>query len=135
MTPYFLLGGSVFCGYQLIFDVIRAHGRKRNSDRPMFLDHIFACTVIGAAWNGFERVMPKYWVVGAMLGMLIGPMTWVLKKSYWENKGGQANIYYDHTCTKEEVDRIRALDEMEILGNRMKTTDGFGYFTNDQRYI
>jgi hypothetical protein len=37
--------------------------------------------------------------------------------------------------TPDEMERIQHIDAMETLAETMAVTKGFGYFSNDQRFV
>jgi hypothetical protein len=79
-TPYMLIGGSLFLGYQLIIDYIRHHD-EGNRDRPEFFDHQIALTLIGAVSLGIWKGLPKWWFIGGFVGgMIVSPVSWWVKK-------------------------------------------------------
>jgi len=70
--------------------------------------------------------------------MLLSPMTWWIKKHGKPNSANRpANIFYENGVSQEEVDRIRYLDAVEILGQQLGATPGYGYFKgqSDQRHV
>jgi hypothetical protein len=121
ITPYMLIGGSLTLSYQLIFDYLRHH-EESNNDRPLYFDHVKACTIIGAVSLGIWGAMPRFWFTGAFLGgMLIAPMSWWLYKHGRINGANRhSNIFYDNGVSQDEVDRIRHLDAIESLGSAMQ---------------
>ena len=136
ITPYMLIGGSVTLSYQLIFDYLRHH-EESNNDRPLYFDHVKACTLIGAVSLGMWGAMPRYWFTGAFLGgMLIAPMSWWLYKHGRINGANRhSNIFYDNGVSQDEVDRIRHIDAIESLGSVMQALPGYGYFQGESRHV
>jgi len=136
--PYVLIGGSLTLGYQLIFDYLRHH-EEGNNDRPVWIDHTIALTVLGATAAGLWGGLPSYWLTGAIVGgMLLSPMTWWLKQHGKINSAYRpSNIFYENGVSQEEVDRIRYLDAVEVLGQQLGATPGYGYFKgqSDQRHV
>jgi hypothetical protein len=81
MTPYILIGGSVFLGYQLVMDFLHHHD-EGNRDRPLFFDHVIAMATIGTIGAGFYGGT----LIGALVSTtMIAPMTW------WIRTQGKAN--------------------------------------------
>lgn len=109
MGPYALAGGSVALGYQLIFDYLRHHA-ETNIERPLFFDHVLACTIIGSAVFGGLKFYPRYWFTGGFLGaFFVAPMSfWAYKQGRFNmNSRANPNIFYENSVTKEEVERFR----------------------------
>lgn len=136
MTPYMLIGGSVTLSYQLIFDYLRHH-EEGNNDRPLFFDHMYALTLIGAFSMGIYGGMPRFWFTGAFIGgMLIAPMSWWLMKQGRINaQARHSNIFYDNACSKDEIERIQHLDAIESLGATLAAQPAYGYFQGDARHV
>ena len=83
--PYSLIGGSVALTYQLVFDFLRHHS-ETNIERPLFLDHALACTIIGSLFTGLWKFHPRYWFTGGFVGgTIIAPM------SFWAYKHARLN--------------------------------------------
>lgn len=98
--------------YQLIFDFLRHH-EETNIERPLFFDHMLACTIIGSVFAGLWKFYPRYWFTGGFIGgFMIAPMTFWAYKHARLNMVGRAapNIFYENSVTKEEIERIQALD-------------------------
>lgn len=134
--PYMMIGGSLTLTYQLIFDYLRHH-EEQNNDRPLYFDHMFACTVIGAFSMGMTGGMPRYWFTGGFVGgFMIAPMGWWLYKHGRINaQERHTNVFYENSVTKEEVERIQHLDAIESLGTAMLAQPGYGYFKGDSRHV
>ena len=131
-----LIGGSLALSYQLIFDFLRHH-EETNNDRPLYFDHMTACTLISSFTMGVWGAMPRYWFTGAFIGgFLIAPMGWWLYKHGRLNaQGRHSNMYYENSVTREEVERIQHLDAIESLGSAMQAQPGYGYFKQDSRHV
>ncbi len=131
-----LIGGSVTLSYQLIFDYLRHH-EEHNNDRPLYFDHMFALSAIGAVSLGMYGGLPRFWFTGAFIGgMLLAPMSWwVYKQGRINGQVRPSNIFYENSVTREEVDRIRHLDEVESLGLALAAQPGYGYFQGDARHV
>jgi hypothetical protein len=129
-----LIGASIAFSYQLIMDVIHHHNTY--PDRPKFLDHLYACTIIGTGIGAFAGGMPRYWFMGAMIGTIfVFPMTWWLHKTSGFNpKGRHLNIFYEDEVSKEEVERIQHLDALEGMTLIMQGKPGYGLIKGDPRY-
>lgn len=124
-----LIGGSVTLSYQLIFDFLRHH-EEGNNDRPLYFDHMYACATIGAFAMGIYGGLPRFWFTGAFVGgMLIAPMSWwVLKQGRINGGVRNSNIFYENSCTRDEIERIQHLDAVESLGTALAAQPGYGYF-------
>jgi hypothetical protein len=86
-----LIGGSLTLSYQLIFDYLRHH-EETNNDRPLYFDHMFACSLIGAFAMGLYGGFPRFWFTGGFVGgFLIAPMSW------WLYKHGRLNAQERHS--------------------------------------
>jgi hypothetical protein len=46
-----------------------------------------------------------------------------------------ANIFYTDDATKEEIERFRNEDQIEILAHNMSCLPGYGYFNKDARHV
>ena len=71
---------------------------------------------------GIWKGLPRYFAIGGVLGALtISPTTWWLYKRSKLNGGARpSNIFYEDSCTKDDIDRIRHIDMIESLGHQMK---------------
>ncbi|TNV76273.1 hypothetical protein FGO68_gene8827 [Halteria grandinella] len=136
VTPYAMIGGSVALTYQLVFDYLRHH-EESNNDRPLYFDHLKATTLITTVGAGIYGGLPRYWFTGFFVGsMLFAPMIWWLRvHGKFNAQNRPANIFYDNNVTKEEVERIRHLDEIESLGSAMLAAPGYGYFSGDPKHV
>jgi hypothetical protein len=79
------MGGSFTLGYRLIIDYLR-QGSDMNADRPFFLDHTIAMTLLlsGAGYLGSGTVRAV--ATGAVLSVfIVSPM------SYYLHKNGRLN--------------------------------------------
>lgn len=73
-----LYGGSLFLGYQLVFEFLRHHDEL--NQRPLFIDHTFAMTLIGGIGAACIAGSPRHVAAGAIFSALtLGPMVWWLK--------------------------------------------------------
>lgn len=131
-----LIGGSITLSYQLIFDYLRHH-EEANNDRPLLIDHTIACTLIGATTAGLYGGFPRFWFTGGFVGgMMIAPMGWWLYKQGRLNaQDRHANVFYEDTVTREEVERIQNVDAIESLGSALLAKPGYGYFNGDARHL
>ncbi len=136
IVPYMLIGGSLTLSYQLIFDYLRHH-EETNNDRPLYFDHMFALTLIGATSFGFYGGMPRFWFIGGFVGgLIVSPMSWWLKKHGRLNAMGRhSNIFYENNVSQDEVDRIRHLDTVESMSSALLAKPGYGYFQKDGRHV
>jgi hypothetical protein len=131
-----MIGGSIALSYQLIFDYLRHH-EETNNDRPLYFDHLKAVTLISSVSAGILGGLPRYWFTGAFVGgMIIAPMIWWLRSHGRFNASNRhSNIFYENNVTKEEVERIRHIDEIENLGSAMLAQPGYGYLKGDPRHV
>lgn len=108
-----IFGGSVFLAYQVIHDFIQHHNTY--PDRPKYLDHITAITIISVVTGLFKGGLPRYGFVGAFLSIFfISPLSWWLfHNGIFRPHVKAPNIFYEEGTTLEEVDRIRHLDAIE----------------------
>ena len=60
------IGASLFLGYDLIIELFRHH--DETNQRPMFVDHMIACGLIGMV-GGYVYLNT---IRGSLQGMLIG---------------------------------------------------------------
>lgn len=136
ITPYMLIGGSATLSYQLIFDYLRHH-EEGNNDRPLYFDHMYALTLIGAVSMGMYGGMPRFWFTGAFIGgMLVAPMSWwLIKQGRINAQARPSNIFYENSVNREELERIHNLDAIESLGSALAAQPGYGYFQGDARHV
>ena len=59
--------------------------------------------------------------------MLVAPMMWWVGQSGRPNVMRTPNIFYENSCTAEEIERFRHQDVIENLGYTMMTQPGYGY--------
>lgn len=134
--PYMLMGGTLAFAYQFIIDYLRHH-EEHNNDRPMYFDHTIALTIIGASLGLFYGAMPRFVFLGGFAGaMIASPMSWwITRHGRLNAQNRHSNIFYENTVTQEDVDRIRHIDMLETLGEKMRATPGFGYHLKDPRHV
>jgi len=60
--------------------------------------------------------------------MMLAPTLWWFSKAARQGQVRSANIFYENSCTPEEVERFRHQDMVENLGYTMVTQQGYGYF-------
>ncbi len=82
-----------------------------------------ATCVVGTGIGGLAGGTPKYAITGFVFSLfLVAPMAWWLYKQGRLNGANRpSNIFYENSCTPEDIARIKALDEIESLGNTMKS--------------
>lgn len=115
-----LIGGSLTLSYQLIFDILRHH-EESNNDRPVYFDHMTALTIIGTVTAGFVGGAPRFFFIGGfMSAFVIAPGTWwIYKHGRLNSNNRSSNIFYEDSVTRDEVERIQHLDEIESMGAYM----------------
>lgn len=117
-----LYGGSAMLGYELVKDFMTHH--NHTSNRPKIVDHLIAYTIIGGfagALTGSGGPM-RMWQGAFFFGSTLGPVTWWLMMQGGFMPGQHRrphNIFYEDSCSTEEVARIRHLDEIENLAYNM----------------
>ncbi len=105
----------------------------------MFIDHTLAMMLVGgvAAATAFGG-SPKHFFTGAIFaGWTLGPML------YWAKTQGMrpgamyrpTKIYYTNDATKEEIERFRQQDTIDMLAHEMSARPGYGYFNRDARHM
>jgi len=57
----------------------------------------------------------------------VAPTLWWMKKHAVNNPIKNPNIFYENTCTPEEIERFRHQDMIEQTAYLMKSTPGYGY--------
>jgi Kef-type K+ transport system membrane component KefB len=73
-----MYGGSLFLGYQLVFELLRHH--DETNQRPMFIDHTIAMIALGMGAAIAVGGGPKQMIVGAIFsGLTLSPMSYWLK--------------------------------------------------------
>ena len=111
--PYAAFGGSTFLAYQLIKDAINYYGS--NVDKPAFIDHHIAFTSV------FCLAVIYHWsplhIITAFIGANLlckfifnnsAPMLWSVKVYALDSPFDRhSNIFYEDSCTQEEVDKYR----------------------------
>ena len=129
------IGGSIFLGYDLIFDFMRHH--DETNMRPMIVDHVLAMSIIGTV-GGF---MATNTIRGAFQGFLffglnLGFFTyWAMKMGRQPGSGqASAHIYYDTDVTKEEKERLEMQDQLEILTHNMLGKPAYGLVDINQTF-
>lgn len=127
-APYHMaVGGSIFLGYDLIFDFLRHH--DETNLRPQFVDHLIAMSILGTvggfmATNTLKGAAQGFLFFGLNVGFL---SYWALKMSRQPGgAAGPANIYYDADVTPEEKERFEMMDQVEILAHNMCAKPGYG---------
>eukprot|EP00349_Pseudokeronopsis_sp_Brazil_P006188 CAMPEP_0202960460 /NCGR_PEP_ID=MMETSP1396-20130829/4607_1 /ASSEMBLY_ACC=CAM_ASM_000872 /TAXON_ID= /ORGANISM="Pseudokeronopsis sp., Strain Brazil" /LENGTH=271 /DNA_ID=CAMNT_0049679693 /DNA_START=6 /DNA_END=821 /DNA_ORIENTATION=+ len=136
LPPYFLLGGSFMLTYSLIYEYLRG-GHEGYNERPQFFDHTATVTILGALAGLMFGPHPKYFFTGGIAALfIVSPLSfWIQKQGRFQGNNIHANIYYLNGTSKEEVERIRHLDEIESLADDMQARPAYGYFSYDQRYV
>lgn len=99
------------------------------------MDHLISTTTIAFFLGAFAG-QPKYIPMALILNtFLFAPMTWWIYKQGRLNATRHSNIFYENSCTPEEVHRIQALDAMENLASEMQARSGYGYFSKDGKFV
>lgn len=103
----------------------------------MFFDHAIATTIILSTFGAFYGGMPRYIFTGAFVSLLlVSPMSWWLyKHGKFNSVNKQVNIFYENDLTREDIDRIRHIDMIESLADKMRGQPGYGYHIKDPRYV
>ncbi len=130
-----MVGGSIFLGYDLVFDFLRHH--DETNLRPKVIDHLIAMSLIGTvggfmATNSIRGAFQGFLFFGLNLGLL----------SYWamtmgtRPNAGQASqlVYYDADVTKEEKERLEMQDQLEILTYNMLSKPAYGLADVSQKF-
>jgi hypothetical protein len=117
-APYCMVGGTITLTYQLVFDFMRHH-EETNSDRPLFFDHMLACSILGTGIGAFAGAMPRFWFTGFFVGgFIVAPMTWWMYIHGRLNAQNRpTNMFYENSVTPEEIERIQHTDMLEALGS------------------
>jgi len=68
-APYAVLGGGIALTYQLILDFLNHH--ETNADKPSWINHLIATSLIGTVSGGVFGGRPKMALVGFMTSTLI----------------------------------------------------------------
>ena len=81
--------------------------------------------------------LPGHFAAGAAFGVFhVGPMMWWFQQNSRFNGNAQpANIFYENSATKEEIERFQAQDQIEMLAHQMTAMPGYGLVTRDPRNI
>jgi hypothetical protein len=121
-----MLGASGFLAYDIMLHRFRHHDEA--TTRPKYLDHTAATFVISLAVAATVFKHPMHvFNCGFFSLTLVSPVTWWLRTEGKLNSVRNANIFYENSCTKEEIERFRHQDMIEDLGSVMLTQKGYGY--------
>lgn len=67
---------------------------------------------------------------------MVAPMSWWFWKVGKLNGNSKpSNIFYLNDVSKEEIERIQALDAIETLGMEMQSRPAYGYFVGDPKHV
>lgn len=92
--------------YQLTIDILRHHDEANS--RPAIFDHILGCTVVGTGAAALLFSHPFHIFCASFISAtLVAPSLWWLKKSMRFNPLRNPNIFYENSCTPEEIERFR----------------------------
>lgn len=101
------------------------------------MDHTVAVTTIGTIAGLLYHTHPYQMATTALYSLtLVSPLTWYFKTHLRVGNLHHHNIFYENDCTKEEISRFRAQDEIENLGQQMLQSSTRGYISmHDPRSI
>lgn len=103
---YAFMGASVLVSYQLTIDFLRHHDEANN--RPTFFDHALGCAVVGTGAGALIFTNPFSILCTTFFSLSIAaPTLWWLKHNAVINPMRNANIFYENSCTPEEIERFR----------------------------
>ena len=103
---YALLGALAMVSYQLTIDILRHHDEANS--RPAFFDHALGCAVVGTGAGALIFAHPFSIFCSTFFSLsLAAPTLWWLKKFAVINPVRNPNIFYENTCTAEEIERFR----------------------------
>jgi len=121
-----MLGGSVTLTYNLITYWLRHHDEA--NARAKYLDHQIAVTAITTGAAVLYTKHPYHFLSAVLMSvMIISPVTWWFYKQGRMNPNRAANIFYENTATKDEIERFRQQDLIENLGITMRSEPGYGF--------
>ena len=124
---YAAIGGSIFFAYSYLTEWMRHHDEA--NPRAIYWDHTAATTVLTLGATALYCSHPSQLLAaGFMSLMLVSPMSWWLMNQVRINTVRNPNIFYEGSCTKEEIERFRAQDQIEQAAFKMQSTPGYGYF-------
>ena len=94
-----MIGSAITLSYQLIMDFIPHHNTY--PDRPKYLDHLLATTLISSTIGLFKGGLPRHAFVGAFYSVfLISPLSWWLfRNGLFKPHVRAANIFYEEGIT------------------------------------
>ena len=111
------------------------HGFRHHDEgnpRPFIFDHTAATTLIAMGGTALYATHPYHiFLAGFFSIMVISPMTWYMGNVAKMNSLRSPNIFYENSCTAEEVERFRAQDSIERAAQEMKAQPGYGFFVQN----
>ena len=125
-TRHACIGGAMMVSYFGIQELLRHH--KESVPRSRFMDHTIAFTLISTGVGAYNCATPWGVFCWGFMGLTVGaPLTWYLKVRTGANSMRASNIFYENSCSAEEVERFRHQDEIENLGMQFSKQPGYGY--------
>ena len=116
---YALGGAALAVSYQVIIEWGLRHHDEANR-RPAYLDHTLATTLIGGVTGMLIFKHPLHIFSSFFFSaVLVAPTLWWFANASRMNPTRAPNIFYENTCTKEEIERYRHQDMIENLGQTM----------------
>jgi len=124
---YALLGGMASMSYTVLLYSFRHH--DEGNPRPFIFDHTAATTLIAMGGTALYASHPyQIFLAGFFSLMVISPLTWYMSNMAKMNSLRSPNIFYENSCTAEDVERFRAQDAIERAAQEMKAQPGYGFF-------
>lgn len=121
-----LAGGLIYLSYDMMLHYFRHHDEANG--RPRYYDHMAAMFVLTTATSAYYCNHP-YQILGGMVFsvLLVSPVTWWFKNQAVIKNLKNPNIFYENSCSADEIERYKQQDMVENLGFVMMTQRGFGY--------
>jgi len=121
-----MMGAVTFMSYDMMLHYFRHHDEVNG--RPRYYDHAAATTILATVYSLLYLSHP-YQILGTMFlsVSMVGPVSWWFKTQAGINQSRHANIFYENTCSSEEIERFRQQDMVENLAFTMMAQKGYGY--------
>ena len=62
-----------------------------------------------------------------MTGLIIAPVSYWMSNQLNVSNHTHMNVFYENSCTADEIERYRMQDEIERQAKQMIATNGYGY--------
>jgi hypothetical protein len=124
---YALMGGMASMSYTVLMYNFRHHDEA--NPRPYIFDHTAATSLIAMGATALYCSHPyQIFLAGFFSLTIISPLSWYMSNMAKMNSLRSPNIFYENSCTAEEVERFRNQDAIERAAQQMKAQPGYGFF-------